>query len=750
MKQSWSSMLPKEMPIIKPEPLCSCREDWRRLLDEMYRRYRTQIEKNGVHGQLDLDRVMLKRRTRVLLDSIEQIEQRFSELGKFFPDKNVLGKTWLWLNIPFLTYSHLESKSYMLYAASIWILDQIDDYEVLSNLLRLHPIDQRIVEELNFPDAWDSQNDELLICFVMQILFSRHTNLKEPEYDPDTKSRKVFTDSINAVGKQMESCPSMDLFRELLAMLPTESIQKAVSNFRDKAWAWIDRYFHCQFPMIKAVKTAEEKNHQARTRYNKLRADFVDLMKNIEKMYRSQKEETQPTRAGSPAINPQIPHTNVMPFAYGFSNKNSSGQFHPSTRFSQYEQKATQLAHELNCLSETIDALNSEVVKTRQKYQDFWTQLMYFGVISREQASNDYGDAVADAIAPLEIENPYELCFALLYLIEDGDDLPWLYGVGIGFMQEVISSLPWGIYPYNKLEETANCNGLISPILENNLFVKTTFERRYQYKGNEQEDAVPRNLAQIVYEETGCLLPRNLRNYESAVQRMRLYGVQEKEIENTICCLSSIANGREKHKVNSLKSCVLQLLQDDNNISKTCQDSPTYDELSIRVQQQKEQIKVLQTSLHEAKRNELSITKEFQRYREKATLEHRELADLRERFFLSETSEEISDDTASEEDFPYEVERDTLVFGGHANWGKAIRQLLTGKIRFIDKDKSFDSGIIRYADIIWIQTNALSHSMFYTVIDEARKLNKPIRYFLFSGAVKCAIQIMEEDQVQII
>ena len=47
----------------------------------------------------------------------------------------------------------------------------------------------------------------------------------------------------------------------------------------------------------------------------------------------------------------------------------------------------------------------------------------------------------------------------------------------------------------------------------------------------------------------------------------------------------------------------------------------------------------------------------------------------------------------------------------------------------------------------WIQTNALAHKHFYIIIiiDEVRKYDIPLRYFTYSGVVKCTEQIVNDD-----
>ena len=109
--------------------------------------------------------------------------------------------------------------------------------------------------------------------------------------------------------------------------------------------------------------------------------------------------------------------------------------------------------------------------------------------------------------------------------------------------------------------------------------------------------------------------------------------------------------------------------------------------------------------------------------------------------------EEIEDSIfLAETELPYTVRKTIVIFGGHVSWSKAIRPLLKGDVRFIGKDENFDNGIISRASIVWIQANALSHSQYYRIIDEARRLRKQVRYFSFASAEKCAIQIAQEEQ----
>lgn len=86
-----------------------------------------------------------------------------------------------------------------------------------------------------------------------------------------------------------------------------------------------------------------------------------------------------------------------------------------------------------------------------------------------------------------------------------------------------------------------------------------------------------------------------------------------------------------------------------------------------------------------------------------------------------------------------------IVFGGHESWVREIRRKLP-TVRFIDRSAVPNANMIRKADAIWVQTNAMCHSQYYKVVDEAKKNNIPIRYFSFASPNKCAEQFVQEDK----
>ena len=117
----------------------------------------------------------------------------------------------------------------------------------------------------------------------------------------------------------------------------------------------------------------------------------------------------------------------------------------------------------------------------------------------------------------------------------------------------------------------------------------------------------------------------------------------------------------------------------------------------------------------------------------------------RELVFNQQNGEYEKDTPDTTITFPYETRHRIVVFGGHDSWLREIRQKLPA-VRFVDREASPNADLIRNADVIWIQANSLAHKHYYKIIDIVRKYNKPIRYFAYASATKCAEQVVTEDR----
>ena len=110
---------------------------------------------------------------------------------------------------------------------------------------------------------------------------------------------------------------------------------------------------------------------------------------------------------------------------------------------------------------------------------------------------------------------------------------------------------------------------------------------------------------------------------------------------------------------------------------------------------------------------------------------------LDENKFNSRYGKESSEETC---------EKKICIFGGHDTWIKALKNKIKNA-KFIRSGDLHSLDVIRNADEIWIQTNAISHSLYGKVLDAARLNNKEVRYFNYAGVGKCTEQMLSKSVI---
>lgn len=787
MKHSNTPPLPPRMELIpEPKPMKS-RQDWAARIQDYVKAMRKIMRKNEKMPRLDMSDAIVKRRSTVLLDTLDTIRKRYGHLSGFGADNpNALEEAWLNINfIPSTTYNLQESQYHLMYAAAIWMLDRILAKDGAHwDINRWLPRDDHVLDELDGPCAWDCWLDDELIQSVVWVIYHRNDDLGFDLGDT-FDGPSVFTSDLAAADGHHGNVGSRMNFEGLLRMIPEEDMRQAGEHFREVFWQWSDRYFAGLSTLNEPVPKKRQEINQVATAYNDAREELRQAT--AEAQNRKQKNQQTLKKAQKPAVNPLLVHPpqsasvdQAAQFIQQFGVKNGSSldfmHLASSPLGGVIEQPAfvrmETITNRMIDLAQKFERLSDEMDELVESGSRYTYRMSREGYIRRESCEEEFGQEAAAQMTDISIADPYELCFGLLYLIEQGDDLPWLYGIGTGLISEVVESLPWGIFDYEEPEDTAwfdleedeepeqlSMLPLPAPDPVHSKAIPDIYERKYLAK---QEDmfAMKRNLAQIVFEETGCILPRNMHRYDFREKALkREYGVTAKEAGQLLLVMNTLGYARRHHDALNFREDSMRWWDEDererNGQTETSSplDAPaekptaTIEELEAENRRLLDEIKHLRGSLYETERQTRELRKEMTAEREAARIEHRELADFRELVFRQENGQDQEDQIPEDDQrFPYAVQRDTVIFGGHDSWVKAIRPMLEGNVRFIDKDLHFDASIIRHADVIWIQANALSHKQYYRIIDAARQFHKPVRYFTYASAWKGAAQVMENDQ----
>ena len=378
----------------------------------------------------------------------------------------------------------------------------------------------------------------------------------------------------------------------------------------------------------------------------------------------------------------------------------------------------------------------------------------------------DYGTEIADIKSSFIPGDPYEMCFALLYLLDRDSDLPWLYFPGTMISEYAGSMLPWYTVEYDELDDDhwAQYYDPESRIktgpIKNPPELADWYSLDYMPRTSDLDFQQRTNLAQIVYEMTGGIMPRDLHRYDDALKQMRHYGVTGKKVQIPLL-YSILLLGEGMHQSQDWRleynmpddifSDLIASIQKEMDSDSAAEEAapPQDDPQSRQIEALKKENEQLKRLAYEADREARDLRKQYDTLLQKGQREHQELSELREILFNQDNDLEAElEEDAENITLPYTVRQTTVVFGGHDSWARAIKPMLSGDIRFIDRDMKPDADLIRHADVVWLQPNSISHEFYYKIINIIRTYKLPLHYFKFASAEKCAKQLAAEDQKQ--
>lgn len=707
-------------------------KDWKTVIREEINRYRAAHSKSAKkHGlsadyELELSGALEKRRVKALMNSLPEVSK---EHPKAVND-------WIVLNIVSESYASIEERDNLMLAAAIWILDQIDKTNIQRyDLYKLLPTNEEAIDIWDYPDIWDCRFTDTLIFSVESVLRHRNKDVAPPESD-GKDSIRMWTSTLAANGVIHSETESRQNFEKLIGLIPPEKIYVAVQHFKQFFNLWKERYFACIAPLCSEAERVRENVNSIRRKINEAEDKAADVVKkadNNRKNLLSQKK--------SPLKAPFVPSITDFPMSF---NMDSQRLLHNPLGDILTDDVMSVLSRldELNDSHE--EALNTYNAVMGKKFS-FSATLNRRGSIPAVHCEQAFGKAVSANMEILPISDPYELCFALLYLLEQDSDLPWLYGACIGLMEEVAACLPWNYYHYEEDEDDI-WNGT-APIVKKPVSIPNWYERKYFNKNNDIEYDYPLNLAQLVYEETGCLMPRDLHIYDSKYKRLGMYGIQRNNAVTLLYCMEIMGMARRQLNSMNFDQSYMEFMSEDKQVKDTKKDKEiSREELQEQISSLRNEVQRLRSALHTSEKKAADAQKKLTEEKKEFELERRELADLREYIFLQDKSDEQEDDVPDTDMFPYEVKKDTVVFGGHFTWVKVFKPLFKGNIRFVEAGAyNFDPVIIRNCEVVWIQNNAIPHSQYYKVVNTARQYRKPVRYFRYASAIKSAMQLVESD-----
>lgn len=425
---------------------------------------------------------------------------------------------------------------------------------------------------------------------------------------------------------------------------------------------------------------------------------------------------------------------------------------------------------ELDRLNEAIDGYVDSVRESGDRTNEAYARRsMFLAYAVNNRRDYDIFDEVApediELMSGFRIDNPYEICFAYFYLLDSGSSLPWLAGLPGTVLDFAAELLPWTNdynenleYLYDSYDdediteaehetgddpkeaETAEADEEIPDNIEKE---SKLYSRDYTDYVTWYDEGVRRvskqellhlNFPQLLFNETRMNLPRNTLNSDQREKGLLKSGISRKNMDMFKLLI----------EVCGKASCRIGF-PDGGSPEPSLENEEDAKTLKKLLSEKNNEIARLKQELHKAE-NEIKKEREAAgKIQSGCEADRRELNELRELIYeLQNKTESEPESEADEITLPYTAECRIVIFGGHDSWLRAIRPLLRN-VRIIDPYTNPDINLIRNADVVWMQSNAMPHSYYNKIMDIIRQRKIPVKYFAYASAEKCARQLAMHD-----
>lgn len=348
----------------------------------------------------------------------------------------------------------------------------------------------------------------------------------------------------------------------------------------------------------------------------------------------------------------------------------------------------------------------------------------------------------AELLSGYSTDDPYALCAAYLLLEREKDAL-----VNLNCLTAVVTvcatrHLPW---TQDNIENRAVPFEPGGP----------DYRLRHEYHGPVEDDEEPppsqlMSEAQLFFNATGVVFPRNQKPSENLIRWFISQGVEEQRARELAWgAMFAYYTEAGEYGWQELDWPFDERDGGEEPFSaepeESLSDSLPAEDYTAQIELLTRKVKELRGALHDAERAAGRMKDQLRAVEQKSEVDRAELAQLRETLYWLRAGEDPeTEDSGLLVELPWQVKRRVAVFGGHDSWRKAIKSLLPGA-RFYDRENLPDLNIVRGADVVWLQVNAMAHKYYDRIIDAARKNDIPVRYFGSASAKKCAIQLALDE-----
>lgn len=625
--------------------------------------------------QLELVEPWYSRRVKAVERYVPLFEERYREK---YPELEA--ETFIeCCSTPAFAYDLMESDYSLTLGAALWILDELKLCGKTGEAMEL----LAGCGEAGIPELCDLTHTAEEI---RKVLFAIRNRCGADEDGRSLLPKGLLTEK--------EPSPEHRRFQALISLLPEAHRERAAETFRNKVMEWMD------------TETALEEEYRAKKA--ELSREYDALTQKLDALLEDGPKPVLPggASAGRPGALPDL-----------------SSLMKPDFRLPAAAESGMERARVLK-LAKELDRIDEERDDISIRYRSLRLRAPLCQCGSTLFSLPRKGAEPLRPMLEFTVGSPYEICYALLELLDSGDDLPWLYYYPLAVVGAAAARLPWTLWGVSGEEESGYAD----------MEYADPYERKYRNGTADGRGFDRLSQAQLVYRGTGVLLPRLCPAPDAFRELLKECGVRKQSRPQLALLLSVLAEAKKRDAE-----------EEKPETAAKDGDEAELETLRRELKQLRHENESLRQNAYSAQREAKTQTERLERLGEETERTKQELTELRDYVFSGgeDTAEETEEITKMR--FPQPAAHRTVVFGGHDSWRREIRKKLPD-VRFIDRDQAPSAELIRRAELVWVQPNSISHARFYTILDITRKHDIPLHYFSYAGAAKCAEQLVLLDR----
>ncbi len=581
-------------------------------------------------------------------------------------------------------------------SSAIWILDELLLSGKINEIYQYLPIldKEKHEETLCVPVKHPIYDDDLIFALVYLI---RHRNTANNIGDSELGSLVWEHQKRDSDEKSLEYRTAFD---SIIALLNQDVIKEAVNNYEEKVW----EFYRIAFAIMAVVERNE--------------SELIEELDDLQK---------QTTGSATELNKPK----NVLLMQKANSTR-TDDLFISGKDFERHQAKIQQLQSRIDRL-EDVSMIWISLPNDREKLVKSLK-----GIITNK---------LSEELISFHVEDPFEAAFALLYLFDTDSIIPWLYYGSISVAYTLCDQLPYDTMlpiPEKPIKLTE-----WNEALYKHRYKGYRFENITDASGEPVMREYAKNLSQLVFSNTLSLIPRVVPEQTDLAEYFNSFGELTDHEKEAYSLLSYVlVSGQlrtdtvsELQTVQEMKRLIedeLDDLEDEIDFEFEVEDTKMKAE-NDRLRAKNQELIEMVSSMLVSRKND---SKQVQLLKHQIELQEKELSDLRETVYLFENDNYRETQVDETIPYPYAISKKIISFGGHDAWLKEMRRKLPN-VMFIAPDSLPNIDLVRHADVVWLQTNCLSHSDFYRIINIVRQNGIPLRYFTNPGPEKCAEQLVK-------